>query len=155
MIRKFFTAGIIALTATVIGCDRSTDPNGNDHGEPVAAEVYNRETGVRLAYTHGTGAGMHWDGGLPHLHVGDELELDVLFLDEHDTVIPLGIEYEMRAILADGAAEGIIEIENHIDHVDIVAIGIGETSIIFQLWHGNHADWETPPITVEVEDDHD
>lgn len=136
----------------ITGCDRSTDPHNDEHGEPVAAEVYNRATNELLAYTHGTGAGMHWDGSLPHLHIGEELELEIRFLDEDNHTIPLGDEFEVRARLAEGAPENIIEIENHIDHIDIEGVSLGETSIVFELWHGNHVDWETPAISVEVEE---
>jgi len=152
---KILALGLLLILPAIIlftGCDRSTDPHDDQHGEPVAAEVYDRETEELLAYTHGTGAGMHWDGALPHLHVGEEIELDIRFLDEDNNEIPLGDEFEVRAQLADGAPEGIIEIDNHIDHVDIEGISVGETEILFQLWHGDHADWATPALAIEVED---
>jgi hypothetical protein len=35
--------------------------------------------------------------------------------------------------------------------VDIEAIGEGEVQIIFSLRHGNHSEFDAPPIELEVE----
>jgi hypothetical protein len=146
-------ATLAALIAVVglSGCDRSSTDPVDDHGDPVAAEVFNRDTGELLAETHGTGAAIHWDGGLPTLAVGGGIEVDVVFLDEDGNTIPLGGgEFEVRARLADGAPEGVVGLANHVDHIDIEGAGEGSTQIVFMLWHGGHADWETPELEVSV-----
>jgi hypothetical protein len=146
-------ATMAALIAVVglSGCDRSSTDPVDDHGEPVAAEVFNRDTGELLAETHGTGAAIHWDGSIPTLAVGGGIEVDVVFLDEVGNAIPLGGgEYEVRARLANGAPEGVIGIVNHVDHIDIEGVGEGSTQIVFMLWHGGHADWETPELEISV-----
>lgn len=142
---------VIALA----GCSRSpTDPP--DHAIVVGAELIDRATGTRLAWTHGTGAAMHWDGGLPHLHEGEELAINVNFVRADGSAIQLGGDFTVRARLAEGnegnGVEGIVAIHNHGDHVDLEAIAEGETEIVFMLWHGNHADFTTPAIEVEVDD---
>lgn len=142
----------VALIAvvTLAACgDRS--PTEVDHGEAVAAEVRDRDSGERLAWTHGEGSSIHWEGSLPQLAVGEGIEVDVVFLDENGTQIPLGGEFEARAEVASGAPSGVIQIEAHGDHVDIEALEVGETEIVFHLWHGGHADWSTPAIALHVE----
>jgi hypothetical protein len=142
------------MAAGLAACDRDspTDPgNGDEHGDPVAAQVFDRSTGELLAYTHGVGAGIHWDGGVPHLEVGEEIALDVVFLDEDDREVPLTDEFEVRARFADGAPEGVIEFSNHGDHIDVEAVGAGTTEIVLMLWHGGHSDWDSPPLQIHVE----
>jgi hypothetical protein len=155
--RRLLLLAALPLVTLFAACDRH--PHGpEDHAAPVGAELVNRATGARLAWTHGTGAGMHWDGALPHIHTGDELAVNVRFLRADGTAITLGGEYTVRARLAeqqrDGrvGAPGIVRLENHGDHVDITGLTNGETYIVFDLWHGSHADWYTPPIEVEVDD---
>lgn len=147
------TATMAALLAVVglSGCDRSSTDPVDDHGDPAAAEVLNRDTGELLAETQGTGAAIHWDGGIPTLLVGTGIEVDVVFLDEDGITIPLGVgEFEVRARLADGAPEGVIGITNHVDHIDIEGVAEGVTQIVLMLWHGGHADWETPELEISV-----
>lgn len=137
--------------ALLSACDRSpTDLD--DHGEPVGMELLDQATGVRLAWTHGTGASINWDGGLPHLDEGDEMAVAARFLDAEGREIPLGGEFEVRATLAPGAPAGVVALANHGDHVDIEGLEGGETQLIFQLFHGGHSDWDSPPIAVEVHD---
>ncbi len=115
--------------------------------EPVGAEVYLRGTDERLAYVHGD----HWHGRI-ELEVGQEIEVDVRFLDEDDQVIALGGEYTVRAEIAEGHPDGIIEVEGHGDHLDIEALAAGETRIVLHFWHDDHADWSTPGLRVVVTD---
>ncbi|MEX2528151.1 MAG: hypothetical protein WEA09_10985 [Gemmatimonadota bacterium] len=142
--------------ALVSACDRNspTDPV-DEHGEPVGMELLDQATGERLAWTHGTGASIHWDGGLPHLDEGDEMAVAARFLDAEGREIPLGGEFELRATLAPGATSGVVALTNHGDHVDIEALEEGEAQLVFQLFHGGHSDWDSPPIAVEVEGHND
>jgi hypothetical protein len=156
LFRRILMLGALAVVAVTAACDRHPyDPD--DHDIRASVELVDRATGARMAWTHGTGDGIHWDGALPHLHVGDELAVNVRFLRANGTEIPLGSEYTVRARLAEQAdgrvgAPGIVRLENHGDHVDITGLAEGETYIVFMLWHGSHADFTTPAIEVEVDD---
>lgn len=146
----------LSLVALAAACDRH--PNEpDDHAQPASVELIDRDSGTRLAWTHGTGASIHWDGGLPHLHEGEAMAVNVRFLRANGSEIQLGGEYTVRARLAqqgEGAVgvPGIVDIENHGDHVDITGLAHGETHLVFMLWHGGHADFVTPAIAVEVDD---
>ncbi|THE63325.1 hypothetical protein D8Y22_18660 [Salinadaptatus halalkaliphilus] len=100
----------------------------------------------------------HWDGELPHVHVDDNISLGAEFLDDHGDEIPIGgnEEYELAVTLADDAEDGIVAIDPdehwHGDHVHIYGEDESETEVVFKLWHDDHADWESAPIAVEVED---
>jgi len=144
-------AAVALLTAGLAACDSSPTQPAEEEAEPVAAQVFNRATGELLAYTHGTGAGIHWDGGIPHLDIGEEIALNVVFLDEDGNAIPLGGEFEVRARYAPGAAEDVIVFSNHGDHIDVEAVGAGETRIVLMFFHDGHSDWDSPPLSIHVE----
>jgi len=137
---------LMALAA----CDRSS--TAAEHGEPESLELRVRGSNELVAWTHGTGSALHWDGELPHLHPGEEIALNAIFRDADGNTIPLGGEYSVNAILAPGSPTGIVELTPHGDHVDIEGLAVGVASIIFQLYHGNHSDWDAPAIAIEVED---
>lgn len=153
MNRRFSTRILPAVTfaavAALAACDNPVDAD-EDHGEPVGVELLDRATGAQLAITDLAG-GIHWDGELPPLHVGDEVAVNARFFDAAGNTIPLGGEYEVRASLATGAPTGIVALSNHGDHIDIEGVAVGETRIVFMLWHGGHSDWNSPAITVAVE----
>jgi hypothetical protein len=134
-----------ALMAGAAACDSPVDPV-DPHGDPVDVELADRATGELLAYTHGD----HWDGGLPHLGVGEEIAVNAYFLDADGDTIALGGEYTVAMELATGAPGGIIAISNHGDHVDIEGVAEGETQVIVRLMHGNHSDWDSPVLTIHV-----
>jgi hypothetical protein len=143
---KFSRASALALVAafaTLTACDSPIEPQ--PHADPVGAEVYLRGTDQRLAYIHGD----HWHGSIA-LGVGEEIEVDVRFLDDHGHVIPLGGEYTVRAEIAAGHPTDIISIAEHGDHLDIEGEALGETRIVLHLWHGNHSDWSAPALRVVV-----
>jgi hypothetical protein len=148
--RRLLAAVGAVVVVGLAACDRSPTASEDDHGEPVAAQVFARASGELLAYTHGTGAGLHWDGSIPTLEVGEEIALNVVFLDDEDRPIPLGGEFEVRARLATGAPSGIVELSDHGDHIDVEAVNPGQTRIVFMLWHGGHSDWDSPGLTINV-----
>lgn len=135
--------------------DSSTSPDVEDL-EITKVNLENRDSGEEFSHTHGSGSSMHWHGSLPHLHPGEGVEVNVNFVDGNDQPVSLGSEYTVQARLASGSDEGVIEINNHGDHVDIEAIGEGEVEVIFALWHDGHSEFDSPSITIEVEshDDH-
>ncbi len=137
------TTGAAALAAC---SDNPLDSDpGHEHAEPVSAELIDRGTGERLAYVHGD----HWHGHL-HLEQGEELSVTVNFLDEQDNIIELGDDYSVRVSVEDGAPDDLVVVDGQGDQVSIRGDASGETRLVFQLWHGNHADWATPALPVEV-----
>ena len=151
-VRLLVSVSVIGLLA-LAGCDSDSPTDPGHENVPAVAQVFDRDTGALLAYTHGTGAGIHWDGGIPHLHVGEEIELDIVFLNDDGEEIAYGSEFEARARLADGSPTGVIQFANHGDHIDVEAIGEGEAYLVLMFWH-RHADWgwETPPLEFEGDD---
>lgn len=142
---------VLAVGLLVYSCsDSSTGPD-TELVEVTRVNLVDRDSGTEFAHTHGTGSSMHWHGSLPHLHPGEEIEVNVEFIDANGDVIQLGGEYTVQAQLASGSDTGVIEMSNHGDHVDIEAIGDGEVEIIFSLWHGDHSEFEAPSVALEVE----
>ncbi len=135
--------------ATLPGCDRSS--TSAEHGEPASLELRERGgTGALLAWTEGTGSQLRWEGGLPTLQPGDEIALDATFRDDDGHTIPLVGEFTVNALLATGSPSGIVTIAPHGDHVDLEALAPGTVGIVFQLFHGNHSDWESPALELVV-----
>ena len=128
----------------------------HDHGEVDELRIFDRapDPHEEVAEIHGD----HWHGELPHVHVGDNLSLGAEFEDEDGHEIPIGHdeEYELAVRVADDAEEDVVSIDPdddyHGDHVHVHGESEGETELVFMLWHDDHADWESPPIAVEVED---
>ena len=149
--RRHTRALMILPLVALAGCDRSSTEA--EHGEPQSLELVQRGTTTVLAWTHGTGSAIHWDGELPHLHPNEDIAVNAIFRDGDGDVIPLGGEFTVNAVLVPGSPTGVVELYAHGDHVDIEAVGVGTVQIIFQLMHGNHSDWDLPPIELEVEDD--
>ena len=92
----------------------------------------------------------HWDGELPTVPIDDNISIGGRFEDENGNEADLGATYEFRVRLAENAEE-IVEFDYHGDHVHIIGLEAGETEVVFQLWHDDHADFETDPITVIVD----
>ena len=170
-------AGVLALTA-LAGClgddeepgdtdddhddddhddhdhDDDHDDHDHDHLEIAEFEIIDRDHDDVAAYVHGD----HWHGELPHVEEGHHISLGAYVEDDHGDEIPLGSdeEFELRVRVADGAAEDVVDFDYHGDHVHIIGEAEGITDVVFQLWHDDHADYETPEITAQVvEDDHD
>ncbi len=94
----------------------------------------------------------HWDGELPTVPVGEHVSLGAEFEDDEGNLADLDHEFELRVRLADDA-DDIVEFDYHGDHVHVIGEEEGTTEVVFQLWHDDHADFETEPIAVDVEDD--
>jgi hypothetical protein len=143
--------GLLFLAA----CDRHDD---DDHfGVVNRVEIRDRATNALFAFYEREQHALGFQGtGVPHLHVGDEIALNVRFFDTQGQQAALGTgqEYEVRAEVVGPA--GIVSVSNHGDHVDVEALAEGETYVVFHLWHGNHADFTTPQLEIEVDahDDH-
>jgi hypothetical protein len=145
MSRRFSARSLVAVAALGALAACGDNPVAPGHPEPVGAEVFLRGTTERLAYVHGD----HWHGRI-ELAAGDEVEVDVRFLDADGGVIALGGAYTVRGEIAPGHPAGIATVESHGDHLDIEGKAAGETRIVLHFWHDGHADWTTPALRVVV-----
>jgi translation initiation factor IF-1 len=145
MSRRFSARSLVAVAALGALAACGDNPVAPGHPEPVGAEVFLRGTTERLAYVHGD----HWHGRI-ELTEGDEVEVDVHFLDAAGSVIPLGGGYSVRAVVASGHPEGVVSVESHGDHLDIEGKAAGETRIVLQFMHGTHVEWTSAPLRVVV-----
>ncbi|MFC4543545.1 hypothetical protein ACFO5R_16585 [Halosolutus amylolyticus] len=166
------TSGSIALLG-VAGClgddedsanddDDHDDDHGHDdhdedhdHLEIETFDVVDRNTGEVVVDVHGD----HWHGDPLLVPLGDHRSFEAHVEDDHGDEIVFGDdeEYTLDVRLVDGAQE-IVELESHGNHLDITGAEAGRTEIVFQLRHGDHADWESPMLETEVVediDDHD
>lgn len=134
------------------------DDHGHEHGHVDRLTILDRahDPHEEVAEFHDD----HWEewSELPHIHVDDNVSLGGEFVDDHGDEIHIGsdYEYELGVRVCEEAEEGIVEIDEeedfHGDHVHIHGVAEGETEVVFMLWHDDHADWESDPITIEVED---
>lgn len=186
--RRLLAMGVSVATLSIAGClgddtagdgddanettgedradENETEDGEDDHDDLVAdVALVDRDTDEEVAYAHDD----HWDGDLPPIPLDGAVSLEGVFEDGDGKEITVGEdeEYQLGADLAEGAQEGIVEVESHGDHVDLSGGGVGRTDLLFSLLHGDHADWESPAITAEIveesadhdenasEDDHD
>lgn len=121
----------------------------HDHEETVGEfDLIDRDTGEVTAYIHGD----HWHGSLPHVHEGEHLSLGAQAKDHHDDEIDIdGDHWELQVDYADHD-HGVVSFDLHGDHVHIIGEEEGEEEVVFELWHDDHVEYETPAIEVEVED---
>ncbi len=92
----------------------------------------------------------HWHGEIPTVPVGDNVSLGATFVDDDGNEAELNGAYELRVRLEEDASD-IVEFDYHGDHVHIIGEEEGETAVVFQLWHDDHADFETTPVEITVE----
>lgn len=141
-----FSTALLSLLL-VAGCDRSTTEP--EHGEPDQVELYDLDSGTVYAFTEGSGNARHWDGALPAIPQGTSLEVGVRFFDEEGDEVPLEGEYWAAAEIRSGGT-GILEVHSHGDHLDLEGLAPGTVQVVFQLFHGNHSDWDSPELAVTV-----
>jgi len=120
---------------------------GDDHDEEFERfEIIDRSTDEVTAYVHSD----HWHGSLPEVPLDDHISLGANIEDEDGDEIELGGEYEFKVDLAEDANEGIVSFDEHGDHIHIKGEEEGNTRVVFQLWHDDHIEYETPSIGVFV-----
>ncbi len=152
--------GLVLLAA----CDRSsTDPNGEPHRDMDRVEIIDRgQTQQPVVATWTADGG--WDvTALPaiDLEERERISLGVRIFASDGSEITLERDgvYSVRFALASGATEGIVDLDRddifHGDHVHIYGAGEGVTQIQFVIWHVDHADGSTDPISIEVHEPHD
>lgn len=129
--------------------DHDWNPEAIEIDDTNGLDIVNRNTGEVIAYWHVD----YWHGGVPDVPVGGEILLGGNFKDEAERVLPLGGEYpfEIDARLAEGATEGIVEIESEGDRLTLVGQDVGETAIVFQLRADGEVRWETSEEAIAVQ----
>lgn len=132
----------------------------HDHGGPDPSEIASirldyRDGSGHIAHTHGSGSNMHWHGSL-HLHPGDEVEIDITFRNAAGDTLRFFDhgEFTLGAAVAPGSPAGVISLDVHGDHLEVVAEGEGTVELILSILHGDHSDFDAPPFEIEVEDHH-
>lgn len=146
----------LALLGVLGACkDTVTDPHDDHMEDIVAVEIADMSNQQIARYEDGVWT-LAKGGSAVHMHPGDELAVKIFFIDDHGDKIqlpPSGQEYSLRVKIADTA---VLDYDGHSDHGHFEAKAAGETTAVIQLYHGNHADWETNPgLAFEVVDHHD
>lgn len=134
--------------AVTVADDYERNDSHDGHNETVSEfELINRDTDEVTAYVDGD----HWHDNLPHMHEGEHLSLGarVENADGHEIDID-GDHWALRVEYADHDHD-VVSFDHHGDHVHIIGEEAGEEEIVFELWHDDHVEYETPPIEVTVE----
>ena len=145
------------IDVQVVDEDEADDDHDHEHDEFVSEfQLLDRayDPHEEISYVDGD----HWHGedDFPTIPVGDTVSIGASVEDADGEEITLGTEYELGVELAEDAEEGIVEIDEdedyHGDHVHVHGESAGETEVVFTLIHDDHVDYETPPLTVRVEE---
>lgn len=143
----------LLLPAGLIACGEATEPeqedhhdDHDDHGEHGEAEfevmLFDPSNDNVYADVHGD----HWDGALPELYVGDELEVGVSIADAEGNPIELGGDYTLQLDVTGGA----VAVVPHGDHFDIEALSAGEAAIVVELLHDGEVEFTSPELALSV-----
>ncbi len=143
------------------GADEERTEPDDDHEfdpeefTPAEFEIIDPRTDEVAAYWHDD----HWHGGIPDVPLDGHIALDVHVEDADGRVPPLGEDgaFQIAARLADGAPDGIVEIESHGDHVEFHGEDDGQTLVVFELRDGDDIVFDTSDddITVSVVEETD
>lgn len=142
--------GEAAYQSDTIAVTIAHDHANGHHDDSVSEfDVIDRDEDEVTAYIHGD----HWHGSLPHVHEGEHLSLGADAKDDHGDKLDIdGDHWELRVDHAHDHDHDVVRFDLHGDHVHINGEVAGETEVVFELWHDDHVEYETPPIEVEVED---
>ena len=156
--------GMDGLGSHLLSIDRevAADPDDEYDFDPEAVEiaefdVLDGRTGEVTAYWHV----YHWHESVPDVAVDDAVPIEGVFADSEGRVLPLGEDeqFQFDARFADGAPEGIVEIESHGDHLELHGLEEGRTLLVFELRHDGDVLWDTSdegmPVDVVEEIDED
>lgn len=131
-------------------CDRD-DHDDHEHFISVdRVEILDRDTGDLYAFWQ-SGMSTFDTDSMPIVRVNDEIALDVAFLDHQGNEPDLGGEYSLNAWINTDAPADVIELSVREDHVVLFGAGVGTTEVVFDLAHGNHSDFTSVPMQVNVD----
>lgn len=158
---KRFTTQFTHVFAMIIltfflftACNNPVGSEEEEHSEPFGIALIS--DGVEIAAIE-NGVLTYREGDYLELGVGEETSLiTVRFIDEEgDRFEPdTGDGYSLHWDIDN---ESVLEIEQHEEDgawsFHFVGAGAGEAGVIFELWHNNHTDYQTPePIKVHVQE---
>ena len=113
-------------------------------------EILNRrDDEAVVAYIHDD----HWHGSLPSVEVGASLSLGLNLVDEDGNARELdsdGSHNGFEVELFEHGQQGIVELDNHGDHVHIIGVSPGTTQVVFHWTHDGEVRYTSPMINVEV-----
>ena len=113
-------------------------------------DIYDRRSNEQLGYWHVE----HWHGGVPDVAVDAAVPIGIVLEDEQGRVVPLGDDepYRVDARLADGADDGVVEIESRGDRVVFHGRSVGRTEVVFEIYHEGAVVYDTDeePAGVDV-----
>lgn len=147
-IKTLFLA-ITALLFTAVSCSNpasSDDDDHDHHEEPIAAVL--TMNGMEIARYDANGV----TGGI-EVNAGEETTLITIWFvsDDGDQFQPDEPEYSLGWKDID---TGIAEVEQHDEDgkwsFHIHGEAQGSTSVVFQLFHDDHSDFDTLPIPITV-----
>ncbi|SIR89052.1 metal ABC transporter substrate-binding protein [Natronorubrum thiooxidans] len=95
----------------------------------------------------------HWHGGIPDVPLDESVPIGVVIEDTEGRVLPLGADeqFQLDARLADGAEDGVVEIESNGDHVAFHGTALGSTAVILQLRRDGEVVFETDEEALGVD----
>ena len=152
-------ATLLALPAVffLAACD-SDDDHG--HNDMASLQVIDRgQTSQPVVATWTVNGG--WEGSLPNVSLAStnqriSIGFRAFAADGDELTLSESGENSIRYSLASGAPSGIIDTGRaegtlfHGDHVYIFGVAPGSTQVQFLLWHDDHAERATAPISVTV-----
>ncbi|WP_254862697.1 metal ABC transporter solute-binding protein, Zn/Mn family [Halovivax gelatinilyticus] len=134
------------------GADREADPESAFDPEHLTVDdfdVYDTRSGERIMYWHDG----HWHGGVPSIEVDSSVTVEPVVIDESDRVLPLDDDsaFELDAVVADGAQEGIVDIEASDGRITFSGTNKGLTRIYYRVLHDGSVIWDTSNDLASVE----
>ena len=132
----------VLLSGGVAACDSSTEPE--DHEEAVGVVVLDRATKQTLVTVN---ASRQVTGSLS-VKAGAERAIEVWFVAEDgDRFLPDEDDHKLAIRVADATRA---RIESHGDHMDLVGLQAGATTVVFAVEHGGHDDYRSEAIPITV-----
>ncbi|MEX0662416.1 MAG: hypothetical protein WD381_05975 [Balneolaceae bacterium] len=147
-----FATFLVAALFTLQACDTTSSDDGDDELYPFGATLF--LDGVEIA-TQEDGAITYNEGDHIELEVGEETGLiQIRWIDEDgNRITPEDDDYSLQWTVAD---ESILEVEQHDEdgpwRFHLVGTAAGETTVEFELFHNDHADFTTLPFEIHVEE---
>ena len=140
--RRSGFVGLVFVAALAAGCDNPV--KGEVHEDPAGVSILQGTTEV-ARYFEG-----EVTGALPTVTAGQSGPLlAVVFLDHDGEPLDLGTESDLT-MRARSANTNVADFELSGFGGRVEGVAAGSTTIIFDLMHGNHADFSTLGIPVTV-----
>lgn len=142
---RLFSALLLLLPLALTACDTVED--GEDHPEPLGVQLLVAED---VAYQVFNADQITCDEAPCGLDVvvGTETLVIVHFLDSEGNVIPdaaIDDDASLRLTMGDGQVASAEVVGGSGFRFRLGGVGVGTTTLVLELMHGDHADFTTPP----------